>query len=125
MDLNITHLVKLELRQFSASRMELGEDAGSITWNNAMESGLVFVSTEEEKQEARDYIRSFGAWDTAEIEAWNDTELNALILQFITGDLREYLDAKKCGRTEFKKWQENCGGSIYQNGQNYYYYLGN
>lgn len=90
MELKIKHLINEELSNYSASVMELGQNAGRITWDNAKKSYYVFVSTEEEKQKARDYIKEFGAWDEEEIAAWSDVELNALILQLIVGDLREY-----------------------------------
>ena len=123
MELEISHLLDLDLTDFSASAMELGENAGQITWSNACDSGLIFVSTDEEKQAARDYIKDFGAWSDEEINSWSDIELNALILQFISGHLREYLDAKE--GPDFDRWQENNGGNIFETEDGkLYYYLG-
>src|SRR5262249_40014702 len=35
------------------------------------------------------YFRDFGAWSPDEIAAWSDTDLNALLLQDIAGNVRE------------------------------------
>ena len=128
MEIDITRLVdpdNIDLMDYSASVAEIGENAGSITWNNSLESGIYFCCCEEERQEARDYIKSTGDWTSEEIDSWTDTELNALVLQFIVGDLREYLWAKELGETEFKKWDENNGGRIFESEGKYYYYMGN
>lgn len=93
MELNITSLMERssDMCLYSGSRSELGDDAGSITWSNAMdyveEEPLV---KEEELGEFRDYVRGFGAWDDEEIDGWNSQECNALCLQMIAGDIREF-----------------------------------
>lgn len=47
-----------------------------------------FVS-ETQLDELRDYFEDFGAWDEDEIASWTHTELNALFLQLVAGDIRE------------------------------------
>jgi hypothetical protein len=90
MELKIKHLINEELSNYSASVMELGQNAGRITWDNAKKSYYVFVSTEEEKQKARDYIEELGAWSKEEIAAWSDKELNAVLTQEIAVSLKDY-----------------------------------
>lgn len=134
MEIDITEFVNPndhDLMDYSASCAELGQDAGRITWQNCLDvcdssntAFTAFVKTEEEKQEARDYFRSFGAWDKEEIENWTDTELNALILSDIAGSLREYLKAKE--GDDFDRWNENNGGKIYESEDGkFWFYLGN
>lgn len=129
MEIDITFLLsenEYDLMDYSASAMELGNDAGSITWNNSKESGIVFVSTPEEIQEAQDYIQGFGSWSETEIKAWSLTELNALILQLIAGDLREYLDAINNGPEALEYYRANYGGIIGEGiDGKLYYTLGN
>lgn len=123
MNIKITHLLDHNLTDYSASAMELGDRAGSITWNNALNSGLCFFTNEIERNDLCDYIETFGAWSIAEIWSWADKELNALVLQLIAGDLREYLSAKE--KPDFARWQENHGGRIYAGDDNqFYYYIG-
>lgn len=94
MELNITHLMerKRDMIYYSASVAELGDDAGSVTWSNAMdcveEEPLI---KEEDEGEFRDYVRTFGAWEDEEIDGWSSQECNALCLQLVAGDIREYL----------------------------------
>lgn len=94
MEINITSLMERssDMSYYAASAAELGDDAGSITWSNAMdcveEEPLI---KEEEVGEFRDYVRTFGAWEDDEIDSWSIQECNALCLQLIAGDIREYM----------------------------------
>jgi len=89
LEIDVSFLLTEDAGQFSASRMELGDDAGGITWENACNAVDQISLTPEEIQEAKDYIRDFGAWDDEEIDAWSDEETKALIIQFAAGDYRE------------------------------------
>lgn len=99
MDLNITafwNALKTDVspRDYSASRAEIGDDAGPVTWGHAVEDSTDYLMLDdEEKREAfRDHVRGFGGWSDEEIAAWSDTELNALLIQMISGDVREVPD---------------------------------
>ena len=77
---------------YSASRAELGDDAGRITWENSVDAAdqwAAWLDTGDKREEFRAYVRTFGAWDAAEIAAWTDAELTALLIQLIAGDIRE------------------------------------
>lgn len=91
MELNITALVAdIDPCYYSASRAELGEDAGRITWENSMDrvEETPILETDEQRQEVRDYFKGYGAWDD-EIAAWTNQELDALLLQEISSNLRK------------------------------------
>ena len=115
MELNITKLYKDDCSQFSASIAETGlQNIGEITWHKAM--GAITkhsFATEKNREELQDYFESFGAWQRSEIEAWDLQELNALVVQFIAGNIRE--------REAFESWEEyeeaseqgSVSGSIY------------
>lgn len=95
MEINITHFVHNEDPcQYSASTAELGSAAGQITWNNAKEAAgdSLLIQTPDELEVFRSWIAEFGAWDRKEIAAWDAVECNALLIQFISGDLRELFD---------------------------------
>ncbi len=79
---------------FSASRMEMGQDAGSITWRAACDASEEYclLDTPDKLDAARRYFRGFGAWSDEELAAKPDNEVNALLLQFIAGDIREFSD---------------------------------
>lgn len=92
MELDITDFfLSANPRYYSASAAELGDDAGRITWENAVDAAdeWILLKDEETRQAFRDFVREFGAWSDDEISAWSDVELNALCLQFISGDIRE------------------------------------
>lgn len=77
---------------YSASRMELGEDAGKITWNNAVEAATehsYLLDTTDKVEAFENYIKRFGAWDQEEIDTWSLEEKVALLIQFISAEIRE------------------------------------
>ncbi len=90
MELEITDVFEnIEACTLSASRNELGDHAGEITWNNALNCEYTLL-TDANRQEVIDYFLEFGAWDNEELTGMSNNELNALLLQFIAGDIREY-----------------------------------
>jgi len=74
----------------SNSVANLGQNAGAITWEHAKQESIeFFFVTEETRQAIQEYVKGFGAWDWQEVTGWTDTELNALVLQFISADINE------------------------------------
>lgn len=92
MEIDITEfMANAEPFMFSASAAELGQDAGRITWNNAKAEAAdtPLLKTPEEFDEFRAWAAGFGAWSREEIAAWDADECNALLIQYISGNLRE------------------------------------
>ena len=107
MKIDITDLISEDLGMFSGSVMELGDNAGRITWCNALE----YVAEKQivpDADTAREYFESFGAWTEEELKAMTDTEINALALQFIAGDVREIEDkcANDNGEIDWDEYEE-------------------
>jgi hypothetical protein len=103
MEINVTELVRMHLdpegdynmRDFSASQAELGPRAGQITWraaNDYFHDRPLLVDGNDDLYDLECWILEFGAWDQSEVDTMSDTELNALLLQFIAGDIREAAD---------------------------------
>ena len=143
MEIKITHLVerKDDMIYYSASRMELGDDAGQVTWENAIgnccpdnpDSDGILLTTPDQIQEVKDYFGSFGAWDDEEREAWTDQEVNALLLQSIAGDVREAGDSLTENYAAYTEQVESgsISGRIYrcdvkgsENFGEWFYYVG-
>lgn len=124
MEININFLLSddHDLIDYSASQNELGDNAGKITWNNSLESGIEFVKDPDDIERIKKWFSEFGAWSKEEIQAWDNKEVNALLLQFISGDLREYLKAKERSTEEFEEWYERQGGSIFESDEGDLYY---
>jgi hypothetical protein len=123
MDIDITRLVEeVELFDLSASIAERGPNAGPETWKNSMaEASEHPLLTADQLDAARDYFREFGAWDDEEIDAWSPEEVNAMVVQYVAGNLREIeaLCMGDDGEIDWDKVEEldsagRISGSIYR-----------
>ena len=93
MEINITRFFEEACpKDYSASVAEIGSNAGADTWSAACEDSADFMmlDTDEKREAFKDYVRGFGAWTDEEINAWSTIELNALFIQFVSGDIREH-----------------------------------
>ena len=86
--IDLSPMLSEDAFQFSASAHEMGENAGRITWNNAKD-GPQLLTNDDQREAFKEWIADFGAWDESEREAMTDQELNALLVQFVSGDIRE------------------------------------
>lgn len=111
MEINITRFMREGApSDYSASRAELGDKAGEITWGHAVEDAKEWrmLTDEDDREQFRDHIRQFGAWDDDEIAEWSDDELEALLIQCISGDMR---DAGLTGLPTDAEWAEYEAGA--------------
>jgi hypothetical protein len=127
MEINITRFFnEAAPMDYSASCAEIGMNAGRDTWNAAMEDAgdYKLLTNEDDLQEFRDYIKGFGAWNTEEIAAMSDQSLNALLIQFISGDIREsrYLE---CNPIDWDAYNadDNENHNIYKSGDDIFYMI--
>lgn len=135
MEIDITSFFnEADAYNFSASAAEMGDDAGRITWSNAMReaSETALLSTDEELDALRAYVKDFGAWEDEEIDGWDADHCNALFIQLISGDMREIErscmgDDGEVNWTEYERLSEQgtIAGNLYRGtGGRIYYYLG-
>lgn len=137
MELNITRFFNEACpRDYSASVAEIGNNAGAQTWQAACDdvNDWNFLDTDEKRDAFRDHVRGFGAWTDEEIAAWNNDELNALLIQMISGDMREVPGMDSAENWDWKEYQRMAeagtisgrlfGGPLSTDGQ-VYYYIGN
>ena len=91
MEIDVTHLIDEDCAQFSDSIANSGlQNIGQITWRNACEHAAEKPLCPADKQsELRSWLAEFGAWSRDEIAAMSDAETNALLLQFVAGDIQE------------------------------------
>ena len=127
MEINVTKLMAqpTDLATLSGSVMELGENAGAITWQNALKrADRQPLLQRSQIDKARDYFAMFGAWDDKELRSMGHVHINALLIQMVAGDAREYLAAEEAN--ELEEYNESCGGSLYQSddGTEWFYYVG-
>lgn len=114
MELDITEFFNSARPEYySASVAELGNDAGRITWENAIDCEFVLLKTDEEREAFRNFVRQFGDWSDGEIAAWSDEELNALCVQFVSGDMREADLHSGMTSEDWADYQKRCEEGVY------------
>lgn len=131
MEINITTLFyKNQAQLYSASVAELGENAGQITWAKALEAAdeYNFLDTSEKRAAFREFVAQTGGWSRNEIFGWTCSELNALFVQFVAGDIRE--GGLNVHNPDCEQYQEDCeagvaSGRIFKSDDNQVYYRGN
>lgn len=95
MEINITKFYNEACpKNYSASVAEIGQNAGADTWNAAKEDApdYNFIDTPEKVDAFKSFVLDSGGWNQEEIDAWSLIELNALFLQWVSGDIRECLE---------------------------------
>ncbi len=127
MEIDITTFLKNHegMIEFSASRAEGYE--GHETWQNALDyfgDNPYLMSSDDELNELDSHFSEYGAWDDEERATWTVRDYNALLLQFIAGDIRErqhYVDDD-----DMESYEENVGGRIWVDVDgSACYYIGN
>jgi hypothetical protein len=127
MELNVTHMVddQENMIELSGSRVEHGQDAARITWNNSKAYGAdhPLLTTDEMRDAARAHFREYGAWTEEEIAAWSEEELQAITCQDVAAAIREM----EAYANRMDDWQANAdnSGRVYRGGDGqWYFYLG-
>lgn len=130
MEINITKFFnEADHFDISGSKMEHGENAASITWQNAREARTEYCLLDSvEKDEAfRAHLKGFGAWSEEEIAAFDDCDLNALFLQCVAGDIRD-VPGMSPGEWDWTRYEKlasagNVAGRMFraEDGEIYYY----
>lgn len=130
MEINITSLLESDMFDFAHSHAEGGQNAGRNTWRNAKEAGTCFLNTDEKTEAFLDYVKGFGAWDEGERAAWSAEDREALLLQFIAGDVRD-TGADSLEELDWDEYREGCEDGRYsgrlfrsESGE-IFYYIGN
>lgn len=116
LEIDVSFLLETDASNFSASQAELGPNAGKITWANACEACHLINLTPEEILEAKEYIKTWGAWEHDEIDSWSEDETKALIVQSAAGDYREATGVapySDCDETDWELYEAEANeGSV-------------
>ena len=129
MEIKVTHMVDDadNMMELSGSVMEHGKDAARVTWNNAKTYGAdrPLLTTDNERDAARDHFRGYGAWSQEEIAAWSDDELQAITCQDVAAAIREMEVANNYADYQRLCEDGTCSGRLYKGDDNeWYFYLG-
>lgn len=128
MEIDVTVMLHEDCSRISGSVAELGENAGKITWGNAVKLSeardYMFVN-DTTRQAIRDHFAEYGAWDRSEINGWSDTDLNAIFLQDVASEVRQFEDLAD---SDWSEWVRLCeagtvSGRLFgsDDGKAYYY----
>jgi hypothetical protein len=129
MEIDVTHMVEDadSMIGLSGSRMEHGQDAGRITWNNSKEYGQErpLLTTDDARDAARAYFQGFGAWSEEEIAAWSEDDLQAITCQDVAAAIREMEVASDYAEYQRLCEAGTCSGRVYKgDNDRWYFYLG-
>lgn len=116
MYLDITRFVtEADPSEYSASRAERGANAGTETWQAANEAAKdePLLTTQEAIETVRDWFGEFGAWDDDERAAWSPAEVNALLIQYISGDMREAPEGDGPGSIDWDAYEAGQADGTY------------
>lgn len=126
MEIDITHMIddKDSMVELSGSRMEYGQDAGRITWNNSKAYGAdrPLLTTDEMRDAARSHFREYGAWSEEEIAAWSEDDLQAIMCQDVAAAIREMEVADDYADYQRLVEAGTCSGRIYKSDDDRWYY---
>ncbi len=129
MELNITEFFNTaNAFDYQASRAEIGDNAGMITWHNAINADYVLLADEDQRQSFREYVKSTGGWNQEEIQAFNDNSLNALCIQFVSGFIRDFEDFANSDWEKYEELSQEgaiCGSMSKADDNQVYVYFGN
>jgi hypothetical protein len=125
MEINITEFYTVaDPATYSASRAEIGDNAGAITWQAAKDADFNLLDNADKLQAMRAWALFSGGWNEGEVAAWTDGELNALFIQLVSGDIREKGDDTWA---EYQAQSEagQVSGALFEGIDGHiYYYLG-
>ena len=133
MEINITQFVTdCDAYDFSGSVEERGDNAGRETWDNALlqATSTPLLTTSDQIDALREYVKGFGAWDREEIDGWSIEKCNAIFIQLISGDIREagladdFLDEFDWESYEKRQQAGVVSPNLYRSSDQIYYYLG-
>lgn len=129
MEIDVTHMVEDsdEMPMLSGSRVELGADAGRITWNNSKAYGVdkPLLTTDAMRDAARAHFRAYGAWSEEEIAAWSEEDLQAIVCQDVAAAIREMDVAEDYEDYQRLCERGPCSGRLFKTDDgSWYFYLG-
>lgn len=129
MEIDVTHMVEEagSMVELSGSRVEHGQDAGRITWDNSKAYGAdhPLLTDDNMRDAARAHFREYGAWSEEEIAAWSEEDLQAITCQDVAAAICEMEVAEDYADYVRLCERGTCSGRLYKgDNEHWYFYLG-
>ena len=126
MEMNVTTVVNgIRPMNYSASIMEIGQDAGTITWSNAIDDSDHLIQ-DYDRAATIEHFADYGAWSNDELNASDDTELKAMLLQEIAAEMREHDITAFWDKEQWGEYMnsDNAGRLFMGDDEQIYFYIG-
>lgn len=126
MEMNVTNVVNgIRPMNYSASIMEIGQDAGTITWSNAIDDSDHLIQGYD-RAATIEHFADYGAWSSDELNASDDTELKAMLLQEIAAEMREHDITTFWDKEQWGEYMnsDNVGRLFMGDDEQIYFYIG-
>ncbi len=126
MEMNVTNVVNgIRPMNYSASIMEIGQDAGTITWSNAIDDSDHLIQGYD-RAATIEHFADYGAWSGDELNASDDTELKAMLLQEIAAEMREHDITTFWDKEQWGEYMnsDNVGRLFMGDDEQIYFYIG-
>ena len=126
MEMNVTNVVNgIRPMNYSASIMEIGQDAGTITWSNAIDDSDHLIQ-DYDRAATIEHFADYGAWSSDELNASDDTELKAMLLQEIAAEMREHDITTFWDKEQWGEYMnsDNAGSLFMGDDEQIYFYIG-
>jgi hypothetical protein len=116
---------KLDAYLLSNSVANLGDNAGRITWDNALAAADEYpLVNDDNREEVIDHLKTYGAWDYGDLLQWNNLSLSALVWQFAAGDFREHWEPLQDSEGCFDEDTLPTESQIFQHLDSFQFYFG-
>lgn len=92
MEINITRFFTDACpKDYSASCAEIGRNAGADTWRAANDDNAdyMLLTNDDEREAFKKMAQSSGFSEADNFASWPNEKLNALAIQWVSGDIRE------------------------------------
>lgn len=118
MELNVTEFV-MYADPFTYNHSMAEQRFGDGGWQCAKDADFLILRTEDEVDTFANFVLSSGGWDEDEVAAMRTNgDLNALAIQWLSGDMREPVGFEIGPDTTDDQWQEygrqNVSGRLYR-----------
>ena len=126
MEMNVSNVVNgIRPMNYSASIMEIGQDAGTITWSNAIDDSDHLIQGYD-RAATIEHFADYGAWSSDELNASDDTELKAMLLQEIAAEMREHDITMFWDKEQWGEYMnsDNAGRLFMGDDEQIYFYIG-
>ena len=116
---------KLDAYLLSNSVANLGDNAGRITWLNALAAADEYpLVNDDNREEVIDHLKTYGAWEYGDLLQFNNLSLGALVWQFAASDFRDHWEPLQDSEGCFDEGTQPEESQIHHHDGKFLFYFG-